>query len=43
MMFGFATLDLVRQQQRRLERRAEHARLVREARPPRKRSGAQGR
>ncbi len=43
-MFDFVTLDLVRQQRRDLERRAEHARLVRDARPPKRRGDkAQGR
>ena len=32
-MFDFVALDLVRQQRQHLDRRAEHARLVREARP----------
>ncbi len=41
-MFDFVALDLARQQQRHLERRAEHARLVREARPRRKRGDTQG-
>jgi hypothetical protein len=37
-MYDFVALDLVRQQRARLDRAAEHARLVREARP-RKRHG----
>jgi hypothetical protein len=32
-MFDFVALDLVRQQRQYLDRKAEHARLVREARP----------
>lgn len=36
-MFDFVALDLVRQQRQHLDRRAEHARLVREARLQRKR------
>jgi hypothetical protein len=35
-MFDFVALDLVRQQRQHLDRRAEHARLVREARLQRK-------
>ena len=43
-MFDFVALDLVRQQRQHLDRRAEHARLVREARPRNKRGDkAQGR
>jgi len=43
-MFDFVALDLVRQQRRNLDRRAEHARLVREAMPRKKRGDkAQGR
>ena len=43
-MFDFVALDLVRQQRQHLDRRAEHARLVREARLQRKRGDkAQGR
>jgi hypothetical protein len=37
-MYDFVALDLVRQQRDQLERKAAHARLVREARP-RKRRG----
>jgi hypothetical protein len=40
-MFDFVALDLVRQQRQHLERRAERARLVREARPRKKRGGSQ--
>jgi hypothetical protein len=40
-MYDFVALDLVRQERRRLERRAEHARLVREARPRRKHGDTQ--
>jgi hypothetical protein len=36
-MFDLVTLDLVRQQRRNLDHRAEHAKLVREARMLRKR------
>lgn len=43
-MFDFVALDLVRQQRQYLDRRAEHAKLVREARLHRKRGDrAQGR
>jgi len=43
-MFDFVALDLVRQQRQNLDRRAEHARLVREARPHKRRGDkAQGR
>jgi hypothetical protein len=43
-MFDFVALDLVRQQREHLDRRAEHARLVRDARPLRRRGHkAQGR
>ena len=36
-MYEFVALDLVRQQRQHLERTAERARLVREARPRKKR------
>jgi hypothetical protein len=43
-MFDLVALDLVRLQRQNLERAAEHARLVREARPRKKRGqDAQGR
>jgi hypothetical protein len=41
-MFDFVALDLVRQQRRDLERRAEHARLAREAKSRRNPGDAQG-
>jgi hypothetical protein len=40
-MLDFVALDLVRQQRMDIERRAEHARLVREARPRRQRGRLQ--
>jgi hypothetical protein len=43
-MFDLVSLDLVRQQRQQLDRKAEHARLVREARPQKKHGQkAQGR
>jgi hypothetical protein len=43
-MYDFVALDLVRQQRAQLERKAAHARLVREARPRKQRGReAQGR
>jgi hypothetical protein len=36
-MYDFVVLDLVRQQREQLDRAAAHARLVREARPRKKR------
>jgi len=36
-MYDFVALDMARQRQREVERQAEHARLVREARPRRRR------
>lgn len=42
-MFEFVALDLVKQQRAHLDRVAEHARLVREARPRKKRGDGQGR
>ena len=43
-MYEFVALDLVRQQRAQVDRMAEHARLVREARPRKKRGHeAQGR
>jgi hypothetical protein len=35
-MFDFVALDLMRQRRQQLERAADHARLVREARPHKK-------
>ncbi len=43
-MYDFVALDIARQRQREVERQAERARLVREARPRRRRGReAQGR
>ena len=36
-MYDFVALEMARQRQREVERQAEHARLVREARPRRRR------
>ncbi len=36
-MFDFVALDLVRQRRQQIDRAAERARLLREARPPKKR------
>jgi hypothetical protein len=42
-MFDHVTLDLVRQERSHLDRRAEHARLVREARMHKKHGDKAGR
>jgi len=39
MMFDMTALDLMRQRREQVERAAERARLVREARPRRRRHG----
>jgi hypothetical protein len=41
-MYDFVALDLVRQRRAQLDRVTEHARLVREARPRRRRGDTQG-
>ncbi|HTX69439.1 MAG TPA: hypothetical protein VMH50_09875 [Thermoleophilia bacterium] len=40
-MYDFVALDLVRAQRANLDRAAEHARLVREARPRKKRGNGE--
>ncbi len=42
-MFDLVSLDLVRQQRQNLDRRAEHAKLVREARLHKKHGDTAGR